>query len=45
VAAVYVSGQFMKKIPLVWDALGAEVPEVMVRIADGDFRLQCRFRG
>jgi hypothetical protein len=45
VAAVYVSGQFMKKIPLVGDALGSKVPEVVVRIADRDFRLQGRFLG
>ena len=35
VAAVYIGGQLVEQIPLVGNALGAKVPEVMMRIADG----------
>jgi hypothetical protein len=44
-SAVYVGVQLMKKVPLVGDALWPEVPEVVVRIADGKFRLQGGFLG
>jgi hypothetical protein len=43
VTAVNISRQFMKKIPLVGDALGPKVPEVVVGVADGKLRLQGRF--
>ena len=39
-AAVHVGGKLMEQVALVGDALGAVVPEVMVRVADGDFGLQ-----
>jgi hypothetical protein len=45
VAVVYVGGQFVKQVPLVWNALGSTVPEVVMRIADGKLRLQSRFLG
>jgi hypothetical protein len=34
--AVDVGGQLVKQVPLVRDALGAKVPEVMMGIADRD---------
>ena len=40
VAAVHVGGQFVEQVALVGDPLGAEVPEVVMGVADGDFRLQ-----
>jgi len=45
VTAVNVIGQLVKQIPLKGNARGAEVPEVVVRIADWDFRLQCLLLG
>jgi hypothetical protein len=35
----------MEKIALVGNALGSEVPEVVMGIADGQLRLQGRFLG
>jgi hypothetical protein len=35
VAAVYIGGQLMEQISLVGNTLGAIVPEVVMRIADG----------
>jgi hypothetical protein len=32
---MYIGGQLMQQIPLVGNALGAKVPEVVMRIADG----------
>jgi hypothetical protein len=40
VTAIDVGGQLVKQVALVGDALGAKVPEVMMRIADWDLRLQ-----
>ena len=45
VAAVDVGGQLVEQIPLVGNALGAKVPEVVMGIADGQLRLQGRFLG
>jgi hypothetical protein len=45
VTAVDVSHQFVEQIPLVGDALGPEVPEAVMRVADGQLRLQGRFLG
>jgi hypothetical protein len=45
VAGVNIGDQLMNKITLVGDALGSKIPEVMMGIADGDFRLQDRFLG
>ena len=45
VATVNVGDQFVKQIPLVGDALGSKVPEVMMRVADWNLRLQCWFPG
>jgi hypothetical protein len=43
--AVYVGGQLVEQIPLVGNTLGAKIPEVVMRIADGELRLEGRFRG
>jgi len=43
VAAVDVGVQLMEEIPLVGDASGAVVPEMVVRVADGEFRFQGGF--
>jgi hypothetical protein len=43
VAAVNVGNQFVKQIPLVGDAGGTKIPEVMMGIADSDLRLQDGF--
>ena len=45
VTAVDVGGQLVEQIPLVGDARGAKVPEMVMGIADGHLRLQRRFRG
>jgi hypothetical protein len=42
---VDVGGQFVEQIPLVGDALGAAIPEVVMGIADGQLRLQGRLLG
>jgi hypothetical protein len=43
VAAVNVVGKLVKEVTLVWNALSAKVPEMVVRIADRYVRLQSRF--
>jgi hypothetical protein len=43
VPAVNVIGQLVQKVPLVGDALRAEVPEVMMGVADRNLRFQGRF--
>jgi len=45
VAAVDVRGQLVEEIALVGYARGAEVPEVVMGIADGHLRLDGRLRG
>src|SRR5215472_9986251 len=45
VAAVHVGSQLIQQITLVGNALGAKIPEVMMRITDRDLRLQSRFLG
>ena len=45
VTAVNVGDQFVEQIPLVGDALGSKVPEVMMGVADRNLRLQCWFLG
>ena len=45
VAAVDVVGQFVEQVALVRNPLGAVVPEVMMGVADGYFRLQGLLRG
>ena len=45
VAAVDVRGQLVEQIALVGNTLGAKVPEVVMRVADGQLRLQGGFRG
>jgi hypothetical protein len=45
VTAVNISGQLVEKIPLVGNARSPKVPEVVMGIADGNIRLQGRFRG
>jgi len=45
VAAVDVGDQLVQQIPLIGDTLRAQVPEVMMGIADRNLRLQCRFLG
>src|SRR5262249_45070493 len=45
VSAVNIGGQLVEQIPLVGNTLGAHVPEVVMGIADGQLRLQGRFRG
>ena len=37
--------EFVQQIALIRDALGAEIPEMMMRIADRQLRLQGRFLG
>jgi hypothetical protein len=37
--------QFVKKIALIGDTLRSKVPEVMMRIADRNLRLQCWLLG
>ena len=44
-AAVDVLGQFVNQVSLVGDTLGAEVPKVMMGVADGQTRLQRRLLG
>jgi hypothetical protein len=44
-AAGDVGDQLVQEIPLVGEALRAQVPEVMMRIADGQLGLQSRFLG
>ena len=44
-ATVDVGGQFVEKVLLVGNPLQPLVPEVVVRIADGKFRLQSGFLG
>jgi hypothetical protein len=43
VTAVDVGGQLVEQIALVGYPLGAEIPEVVMRIADGEPRLYGRF--
>jgi hypothetical protein len=43
VSAVHIGGELVKKIALVRDSLGPEIPEVMMWVADRDFELQCGF--
>jgi hypothetical protein len=45
VAAVDVRRQFMEQIPLVGNAFGTEVSEVVMRVADGKFGFQGRSLG
>jgi hypothetical protein len=45
VTAVDVGGQLVKQIPLVGNALWPHIPEVVMGIADGEFRFQGRFLG
>ena len=45
VTGVDVIGQLVKKIPMIGNPRGPEVPEVVIRIADGYLRLQLRFLG
>ena len=42
-SAINVSNQFVKKISLVRDALRSKVPEMMMRVADWNLRLQWGF--
>jgi len=42
---VNISEQLMKQIPLVGDALGSQVPEVVMGVTDRKLRLQGRFLG
>jgi|TARA_Y100000780_G_scaffold228902_1_gene247656 hypothetical protein len=44
-SAVDIGIQFMEKVPLVGNAPWAEVPEVVMGVADGEFRLQGGFLG
>src|SRR5215472_17894287 len=44
-AAIHVGGQLVQQVTLVGNALGAKIPEVMMRVADRDLRLQGRFLG
>ena len=44
-AAVYIGGQFVQQIALVGDALRPQVPEMVMRVADGELRLQSRLLG
>jgi len=45
VAAGDVGDQLVQQIALIGEALRAQVPEVMMGIADGQFRLHSRFLG
>jgi hypothetical protein len=45
VAAIDVGVQLMNEISLIWNALGSKIPEMMMRIADGELRLQGGFLG
>ena len=45
VAAIHVGGQLVQQIALVGDALGPEIPEVVMRVADRDVGLQGRLLG
>ena len=45
VTTVHVGSQFMQQVALVGNALAAKVPEVVMGVADGQLRLQGRFRG
>jgi hypothetical protein len=45
VAAVDVVVQLMEEIPLVGHTAGAVVPEVVMRVADGELRLEGGFLG
>jgi deoxyhypusine synthase len=42
-ATVNVGNEFVEKISMIRNAVSAEVPVVVVRIADGKFGLQGRF--
>ena len=44
-SAVNIGGQFVQQIPLVGHSLGPQVPEMMMRIADGKLRFEGSFRG
>jgi hypothetical protein len=44
-SAVDIGIQFMEKVPLVGNALWPEVPEVMMGVADREFRPQGVFLG
>jgi hypothetical protein len=45
VAAAEIGHQLVQQIALVGRASGAEIPEMVVRVADRDLRLQRRFLG
>ena len=45
VTAMDVRGQFVEQIPLVGHPLHAQVPEMVMGIADGQLRFQRRFQG
>jgi len=45
VATIHVGGRFVKKIALIGYALGSEVPEMMMRVADWNFGFQRGFLG
>jgi hypothetical protein len=45
VAAAHVIGQLVEQIPLVGNARRAKIPKVVMRIADGQLRLQGWFLG